>query len=268
MGWISVAMAAVCGALAALVVKGLLGRRGKPHWQLAAAWAVLGGALFALAHQFAIPGLQARVDASTLDASLSRNAAFAAVKKHDPATYARIMAELREGLLKHRSKESLMDGVRAEVTTLVKKRLPHASDDAANEYMRVMVQEMGELRRHGGEVCRRFLFPAPGQNLDLTRYVSANTIEAEFAALSQIVRTSTVSPQPVPQKAEVADSLRPLFEALAARYGPDLALLQNPQAPGVDPDKLCSINIDMYLVILQRPAAESGKLVRYLLGQG
>jgi hypothetical protein len=31
---------------------------------------------------------------------------------------------------------------------------------------------------------------------------------------------------------------------------------------------VCSINIDMYTVILQMPAADSGKLIRYLLGQG
>ena len=267
MSWISVAMAAVCGALAAVAAWGLLRNRTQERWLFGAAWGLMAAALFVTAHQFITPGLQARYDASTLDDSLSRNAAFAALKKHDPTTYARIMSELREGLLRHRSKTDLMDGVRAEVTALVQKRLPRASDDAATEYMRVMVQEMGELRRHGGEVCHRFLFPKPGQTLDLTKYVSANTIEADYAALSQIVRTSTVNPQPVPQKEEVAAALRPVFEALAARYGPDLALLQNPQAPGVDPDKLCSISIDMYSVILQRPPSESGKLVRYLLGQ-
>ncbi|HEX3141953.1 MAG TPA: hypothetical protein VHQ87_17995, partial [Rhizobacter sp.] len=133
---------------------------------------------------------------------------------------------------------------------------------------RVMLQEMSELQHQGGDLCYRFLYAKPGQAVDLTKYVSANTMEANFAAVSQIVRTSTVAPQAAPQQAEVALSLRPVLEALSGRYGADLALLKNPQAPGADPDKLCSISIDMYTVILQRPTPESGKLIRFLLGQG
>ena len=98
--------------------------------------------------------------------------------------------------------------------------------------------------------------------------MSANTIEADSAALGQVVRSSTVAPQAIPQQADVAARMQPVIAALAGRYGPDLSLLQNPQAPGVDRDKLCSINIDMYTVILQMPPADSGKLIRYLMSQG
>ncbi len=267
MSWISVASAAVCGALAGLIVAlALRGRtRDKSHYL--AAWVVAAGLLFAAAHRFITPALQARYDASQVDESLSGNAAFAAIKKHDPQTYARIMSELREGLLNGQGQAELIERVRMQVTTLVQKHLPRASDDAATEYMRVLVLEMSELRRHGGDLCYRFLFPKAGETLSLTRYVSANTRDADFAALSQVVRSSTVSPQPVPQQAEVASRIQPVMAALTARYGRDLALLQQPEAPGVDRDKLCSINIDMYTVILQLPTADSGKLIRYLMSR-
>jgi hypothetical protein len=268
MGWIGMAVAAACGLLAALITAAALRHRTQEKSHYAGVWVVVAGLLFAVSNHFMTPVLQARFDASRVDESLSSNAAFAAIKKHDEITYDRITSELREGLLKGRSKAELVETLRAEVSSLVQKRLPRASDEAATEYMRVMVQEMGELRRQGGDLCYRFLFAPPGQGVDLTRYVSANTLHADAAALSQVVRSSTLSPQPAPQQAEVAVRLQPVMAALTGRYGSDLALLQQPHAPGVDRDKLCAISIDMYSVILQLPAADSGKLIRYLLGQG
>lgn len=267
MSWIGVVVALVCAGLAgAATVFALRGRtREASHY--AALWLVLAGLLFFASQQFVTPSLQARYDASRVDESLSSHAAFAAIKKHDPQTYGRIMAELREGLLDGQSQGVLIERVRAQVTTLVQQRLPLASDEAATEYVRVMVQEMHELRSHGGDLCFKFLFPQPGEGLNLTRYVSVNLRDADAAALSQVVRSSTVSPQPVPQKAEVLVRMQPVMTALSARYGRDLALLEQPQAPGVDRDKLCSINIDMYTVILQMPPADGGKLIRYLMSQ-
>ena len=223
--------------------------------------------LFAAAQLSVTPKLQARFEVSRLEPR-SRATPLLRHQEHDRPTYDRIMSELREGLLQGRSQAELIERVRVEMVSIVQKRLPRASDEAATQYMRVMVQEMTELRQQGGDLCYRFLFAQPGQSLDLTRHVSANTMEADFEALSQVVRTSIVSPQPAPQQAEVAPRLEPVVAALAGRYGRDLALLQQPQAPGIDRDKLCAISIDMYSVILQLPIAESGKLIRYLLGQG
>ncbi|MBC7955395.1 MAG: hypothetical protein H7Y33_05960 [Cytophagales bacterium] len=266
MSWIGLVVAAICAALAGVITTVALRHRTEEKLHYVGMWVVVAGVLFGGANHVITPALQVRYDVSRIDASLSSNAAFSAIKKHDPLTYGRITAELRDGLLSGRSKADLIEMLRNEVSTLVQQRLPRASDEAATEYMRVMVQEMGELRRHGGELCYRFLFAQPGQGVDLTRYVSANTMEADSAALSQVVRSSTVSPQPVPVKSEVESRLQPVVALLAARYGPDLALLQQPRAPGIDRDKLCAINIDMYTVILQLPMADSGKLIRYLMG--
>lgn len=268
MNWIAVAVAAVCvvvaGGVATLLVRDRLHR--KPLY--AAVWVVSAAVLVGLSQWWITPNLQARYDASVLDASLAGNAAFAAIRKHDPETYERMMSELRAGLLQGQTRAQLVEVARQQIGALVQKRLPRASDEAATEYMRVMVQEMTELRQRGGDLCYRFLFGGPQQSLDMRQYVSVNTIEADSSALSQVLRSASVSPQPVPAQADVAERMKPVITALAGRYGPDLALLQQPQAPGVDRDKLCSISIDMYSVILQMPPADSGKLIRYLMGQG
>lgn len=267
MSWIAGAVAAVCvgiaGGVSMLVIRDRLHRK----WIHLAVWVGLALVLAGLSHLFITPPLEARYEAGMLDDALARNAAFSAIKKHDPQTYGLMMSELREGLLKGQTRAQLVELARHQIGAVVQKRLPRASDEAAIEYMRVMVQEMTELRQRGGDLCYRFLFGGPQQSLDMRQYVSVNTIEADTSALSQVVRSSTVSPQPVPLQADVAERMKPVLAALSGRYGPDLALLQQPQAPGVDRDKLCSISIDMYTVILQMPPADSGKLIRYLMGQ-
>ena len=267
MSWISVAAALVCAGLAGGATVLALRGRTRETSLYAALWLVLAGLLFAASQQFITPTLQARYDAGRVDDSLSGHAAFAAIKKHDPQAYGRIMSELREGLLAGQSQAVLIERVRAQVTSLVQQRLPRASDEAAIEYTRVMVQEMLELRGQGGDLCFRFLFPQPGEGLNLNRHVSLNLRDADAAALSQVVRSSTLSPQPVPQKAEVLPRMQPVMAALSARHGADLALLERPQAPGIDRDKLCAINIDLYSVILQMPSGDGGKLIRYLMSQ-
>lgn len=267
MSWIGLVVAAICAALAGLVTKLVLQHRTEEKLHYLGLWVVVAGLFVGAASQLVTPALQVRYDVSRIDESLASHAAFSAIKKHDPLSYDRIKAELRDGLIKGRSKAELIERLRTEVSSLVQQRLPRASDEAATEYMRVMVQEMGELRKNGGDLCYRFLFAQPGQVLDLTHYLSANTLEADQAALSQVVRSSMLSPQPVPLKSEVEPRLVPVLALLTARYGADLALLHKPQAPGVDRDKLCGINIDMYTAILQLPTADSGKLIRYLMGQ-
>lgn len=267
MSWIGWAMAAFLASVAAVSAGAVLRSGGRQRVQHAAMVLVALSVVGVAVYYFAVPQLQARYDASTLDETLSRNAAFAAIKKHDTATYERLAADMRAGLINGQSRAVITERMNAEVTALVQKRLPQASDEAATEYMRVKVQEMGELRQRGGDLCYRFLYARPAQGVDLSQYVSANTLDADTAALSQVVRSAILSPQPAPQQADVAAELRPVFDALAGRYGGELAMLQNPQAPGTDPDKLCSMTIDLYTVILQRPTAVSGKLIRYLMGQ-
>ncbi|HET7791805.1 MAG TPA: hypothetical protein VFL64_00350 [Rhizobacter sp.] len=267
MSWISLALAALFAAVVAVAAGAVLRSSVRQRSQVAAMVLVVGAVLGVAAHYLIVPPLQARYDAGTLDESLTRNAAFAAIKKHDPQTYARLTDDMRGWLLAGKSKADIIDRVSAEVTTLVQKRLPQASNEAATEYMRVKVQEMTELRQRGGDLCYRFLYAKPAQGVDLSKYVAVSTLDADTSTLSQVMRTALVSPQPVPQQAEVAAALKPVFEALAGRHGGDLAMLQNPQAAGADPDKLCAISIDMYSVILQRPTQESGQMIRYLMGQ-
>lgn len=178
------------------------------------------------------------------------------------------MAELKSAISKGKSETEIFAAVRSNITALVQKRLPYASDEAAARYMRVMVQEMTELQMNdGGDLCYQFLFPQAGQSLDISQYISEATKQADLTALSAVVRTSAVAPQEIPKEEDVSALLESVVNILVQRYGQDVALLQNPVAPGVDKAKVCAIMIEMYTQILQLPPTQGGKLIRYLLAQ-
>ncbi|MET0168099.1 MAG: hypothetical protein ABW318_24300 [Vicinamibacterales bacterium] len=267
--WIHVLSGAVCGFLAVGVAT-LIVRNGKANKYLHAVVSVVAlGLLLAVSQAFVTPQLQARYTASKVNESLSANPAFAAIRQHDAATYSQIMGELKSAITKGRSQAEATAAVRSNITTLIQRRIPHASDDAALTYMSVTVQEMTELQQNGGdELCYQFLFPQPRQPIDMSKYVSEATIQADLAALGEVVRTSAVAPQHIPSEADVWDLLEPVVKVLITKYGEDAALLQKPGAPGVDQAKVCAITTEMYRQIVALPPEQGGKLVRYLLAQG
>lgn len=267
MTWINVAVGVTCGVLAAVVATTIVRDRKENKRRYSIVFVVTMVVLLAIAREFVTPQLQASYAASTLDNSLAGNPAFAAIKQYDAPTYSRILTEIKAAISRGQSEAEATIAVRNNITTLVQQRLPRASDEAAAAYMRVMVQEMTELNKHGADTCYRFLFPQAGQPIDMNRFVPESIKQADLAALGEIIRSSATAPQAVPTEADVSPFLEPIVEDLARRYGQDMVVLQAPAAPGVDKAKVCLMTIAMYDRILQLPPAQGGKLVRFMLGQ-
>lgn len=267
MTWISLAVGAACGVLAAATAAAIVKDRKENKSRYSIVFVVTLVVLLAVAREFVTPKLQASYAASTLDESLSGNPAFAAIKQYDAPTYSRILSETKVAISQGKSELEAKAAIRNNITALVQQRLPRASDEAAVAYMRVMVQEMTELNKHEPDTCFRFLFPEAGQPIDLERFIPDALERADLAALREIVRTSATAPQAVPTEAEVSPLLEPIVQDLVRHYGQDLVMLEEPTAPGVDKRKVCLMTIATYTRILQLPPAQGGKLVRFMLSQ-
>ncbi len=267
MVWISVVVGAFCGVLAAGVAVLVVRKRKENPRFYSLVFAGIMALLLALSNEFVTPMIKASYAASNIEDSLLDIPAFAAMKQHDPATYNQIVDRLKLSVSNGQSLAATHEAIQNDIAMLIEKRLPHASDEAAAMYTNVLVQEMTELKQNGGDFCYRFLFPQPGQPLDISRYLSAPTKKANLAALGEVIRTSALSPQTIPTEADVAALIEPIITALAKQHGQDMAILQNPGAPGVDKGKVCGIMIDMYSQIALLPPAQAGKLLRYMLAQ-
>jgi hypothetical protein len=191
--------------------------------------------------------------------------AYKALKEHDPATYDRIYAEIKKGVEGERSKAQVISAARKQVEEVVKERVPKASDESVVAYIDVTMRELDELYERGDETCHNFLFPPPGQALDVSQYVSKDLMKEDFEALARVIETSSTDPQDLPSEQEFTERLAPVFEAMQAEKGADMSVFANPQAPGVNKRKVCTVIRDLYDRILELPEEDASLVLRFMI---
>ena len=263
--FVSVAIGAVCALAALLCALIWVGRVQGNGGRFAGVFVTVLAILLVSAGIFVQPHAKVRFVMWQLDRQLVDNAAFAAIKRYDAPTYRTVMSELSIAVRQGKGEAEGFALVRSIIEPLVLKRLPEASDEAAAKYMAVQVKEITELQAAGGELCFDYLFPQGNKARELQKHLSAETRKADYAALGELIRSASTSPQQPPLASEAEPLLAPVVAGMNERFGRDLGMLQAPQAPGVDRPKVCEMTISMYNQILKLPPAQSGMLVRYLL---
>ena len=131
----------------------------------------------------------------------------------------------------------------------------------------VMVDEMRELNGQDPNLCYRFLFSQQYGAINPQKYVSKQLMDADLAALAEVIRTSATDPQPAPTEPEVAADLEIVVSQLQEQYGDNISILQNPQDPSVDKRVACGMMADLYAHVLKLPSPRNGRLLRFMLAQ-
>ena len=265
--WINVLVGAICGTVAAMIAHLVVSKLTTNKNAVQIVTIVLMVALFGISKATVVPHIKTWNELRNVDGELSKNVAFSALKEHDPEEYKRIIDGLKAVIESGGTQQDAVLAVRGLIEQVVKQRLPIASDAAVSQYMRAMVKEMKELKAKDPALCHRFLFPEPGNNIDLQKHVSAQTMSEDLAGLASVVRSSATSPTTPPTEAEVSDDLTAVMMELYGTYGEDIMALENPAAVRIPSDRLCQITIDMYDKILALPEEKSGPLLRYMLNQ-
>ena len=267
MNWISVGLAGLSGALAALIAALAIRNPKKNRAAYAIVFFVSLAVLQVISRQYVFPDLNAWYQMRKAESALIEIPAFQTIKQYDTKTYEAMMSDIKEAIKKGTDESQIIGLMRGHVAGLVQKRLPYAADDAVVTYMSVMLTEIKELSEQGNDLCYHFLFPQQSAPFDGRKYFSKQTQEADLAALAQIVKTAAENPQALPGEADAMPLLTPIFLGLTNEYGTDIAMLQNPTAPNVDKVKVCSMADGLYARILQLPQNESSKVLRFMLSQ-
>lgn len=268
MDWINVVVGAACGALGAVIAGYVIRDRKKNRVGYVVVLALTMSILFTIAREYVTPPIRAQYEVHEIERSLAGNPAFAAIKRYEAPTYRKIVERVKTAIEEGDNAAEVRNLIHRDVVSLVQRQLPHSSDEAAVAYMRVTVQELTELQHRGGDLCFRYLYPDPGQPIDLSNLISERTKRADLEALGGVVKSSFISPQSIPTDQEVAAARSTVIDGIAAKFGNDLAALQNPRGPGVDRAKVCAIIIDMYTRILRLPPTKAGKVIRQMMSPG
>lgn len=191
--------------------------------------------------------------------------AFEAIKEHEPATYQQIRAEMLRAVRGGADRANVTAKIRAHTSEIVSKYIPRASDKALTDYIAVTVEEIRQLAAKSPEEGVKFLFPAPGESVDLVRYVDAQTRQRDLSALGELIRTGAASPPRPIDQARAQQLLDQALAQLRSKYGDSVAALAAPRAPGTDKKMVCDMAADLYAFILEMPSSDAALVLRSML---
>ncbi len=267
MNWIAIGLAAGAGALAALVAGAVIRTPKQRKTAYTLVFVVVFAVLNVLAKQYLLPVLGADYEAGRAEHALLEIPAFQAMKQYDPSTFQAVMNDLKEGLKRGTPESELTAKVKTHVENLVQKRLPLASDQAVVTYMGVMVRAIWEFTRQDPNLCYKFLFPQQYGAINPQKYLPKELLEADFAGLAQVIKTSAENPQPLPKEADVSSDMKVAFAELYEQHGEQALLLQNPHGPAANKGAVCGMMAELYEHVLALPPERGSRLLRFLLSQ-
>jgi hypothetical protein len=215
---------------------------------------------------FALSGAPRDLDRDKLEAGLLQVPTFAAIKRAEPETYAKILAAMMDAVKLGKSQTELNAVTLPFVADVTKKYLPVASEDAVIEMTKVLVAEMDAIGSKDPVACYQFINPRPGDpSVSVADYISGELKNRDIAASAAVIETGSVRPQRVPAEAEVSGLMNRAVLSLSRKYdAEDIATLSDLNSPTVNRRKVCGIASGLYREVLMLPVPDQARLLRYM----
>jgi hypothetical protein len=265
MNWLTVLAESLAVALGAVVgssIGALLtrGRTGSSRQVVVVICLVIGAALGA---QVLGPRASAWYQLHNAESKLLEVPVYRVLKKHEPAAYAKILAEYKRSVADPPQMVAFMSLVMSEVSAVTSRRMGTASQDSLIALMREMLGNLHALQKDG-DSCFRYLFPQVDGPIDFAKHFDDAAERRSLSLLADVIRSSAEEPATAEPHDVAQQKLAPVVQALAEEFGDDAQMLGNVAAPGVDRGKVCAITISLYDRILKLPEADAAMVLRSL----
>ena len=204
---------------------------------------------------------------ASLDRDLAATPSLVAVSKADPDAFARMRNAMLDAAAKGRPQTEIVAIPQATIGAMVRKYLPHASDQAVLDFTRVMTLETDQIGAKNADACVGFLYPQLGRMPGpVSDFITQEVSQHDVAATQAVIESGATSPVPVPTREAVAASIAQVRGALVSMYGAeDVAALARPAT--LPHDRLCAISSAVYNQALLLPKPTAISVLRYLFAQ-
>ena len=201
------------------------------------------------------------ITADRVDRDLQKLPVYVALKKVDPGAYSKLVAQLTDASGRRSSPADLQAIARQVLGAEVGKQVAHASDQAVIDTTRVLTLTLDQIGAKSADACFNFLFPRPDITVDLAKYITPEVAKLGDTATVAVLETSSASPQPIPERQDVAVFLNQVRSRLVANYGEDaVAMLGKPST--LDHAKVCGLTSALYKEVLSLPRGQAVPLLR------
>lgn len=199
------------------------------------------------------------------DKALSQTAAFEQIKRWDPEAYAQMKRAAVSSMRRGESPARLQGGVRAVVAGVVKKYIPHASDEALLDYLRITMEEVAQVNAKDPDAAYAMLF-GNDMNFDMTKYVDEKTQQRDVAALAEIIRTGVAKEAGYQNNERATRLLQNLVQQFRSDVGADAELLALAvQGGGGDKRRTVDMTIELYRRVLAMRTDQAAQVFRLML---
>lgn len=203
-------------------------------------------------------------DLENIEAEFAKNPLFSTLKTYEPATYDRLMSDIRSGLQQGRSQAELREKMLPLVQSIYMQRLPYGSDSALRSFTDLVVEQMKVLYSIDPALCYDYVYSqGPGAKSDMTKYFSKELQQKEFLVMAEVIRSAAGQTNRPPNEKQIEKQRASVLASLAQRYGDDVQVLIDPELGRANKEKTCELTYKFYQTILELPERESGELLRF-----
>jgi len=193
---------------------------------------------------------------------------FNVIKENDPAAYEKLETLLRNSIKNRETKNQVIARVQEYSTSLVKKYIPRASDDAVDDYAQILLDMMEDAKSNNTNLCYNLLYPKKYSQPEVLDYIEKNVNEDFLDSIGLVIKTAVQNPQSPPNPKRSKELLNTLVEPITNKFGDDLQLFAKTSHNKLEKKKMCTMSIAIYERILLLKKENASMLLRYLIAQG
>lgn len=205
------------------------------------------------------------ITADSIDRDLQKRPTFVALKKADPAGYAKLLDQFSG--VKTRAPANIQAAVQQTLAAAISNHAPHASDQAVIDRARALALEIDQIGAQNADACFAFLYPGLAPAAAWKQYISPEVAKFDATTTILVLETGSANPQPVPERAEISESLNHVRQQLVAQYGEDAIVTFGHPTASADHTRFCSMNGSFYKEALSLPRKQAVPLLRFLFAQ-
>jgi hypothetical protein len=225
------------------------------------------GCYIGLSKVLIITILSGTVVSAQVDQALKNSATFAAIQKADPLTYQKMRDAMIKAAEAHGSQAEINAAARPYLAGITRRYLPGASDNTVLDFTRVMTLEIDQIGAKDADACVAFINPSSGSSpLALDKLLTPELMQQDAAVTAAIIESGSQSPQPVPAKTDISDTLNRVARQMVSEFGSnDVIALSKPGS--LSHDRFCVMTSEFYKQILILPRTSAVPLLRFLYSQ-
>lgn len=212
----------------------------------------------------AITGFRLK-ELENIEAEFAKNPLFSTLKTHEPATYDRLISDIRSSLQQGRSQAELREKILPLLQSSLMQRLPHGSDSALRSFTDLVAEQMKVLQSIDPTLCYDYAYG--NGRADMTKYFTKELQEKELLIMSEVIRSASGKTRKPPNETQIEKQRASVLASLTQRYGDDVQVLIDPELGKANKEKTCELTIEFYRTILELPERDSGALLRFVFAK-